>query len=81
MGRLTCREVILNHLDDYLDGTLSPEIVEEFDRHLAICPPCVAYVNTYKRTREFTRRMGSPGMPEEMKARLRELLSARLPAP
>ncbi len=79
MGRLTCREVILNHLDEYLDGTLNPEIVEDFDQHLAVCPPCVAYLNTYKRTRDFTRKMGSSMMSEDMKVRLREFLSARLP--
>ena len=80
MGRLTCRDVILNYLDEYLDRTLSPEIVEDIDRHLARCPPCVAYVNTYKRTQEFTRRMRSSVMSEDMKSRLREFLSARLSA-
>ncbi len=78
MARLTCKELILNHLSEYLDGTLSPEIVEDFERHLAGCPACVAYLNTYKRTQDFTRRMGSPVMSEEMKARLREFLLARL---
>lgn len=78
LARLTCKELILNHLGEYLDGTLSPEIVEDFERHLARCPSCVAYLNTYKRTQEFTRRRGSAVMSEDMKARLREFLLARL---
>ena len=78
LGRVTCREIILNHLDEYLDGTLSPEIVEDLERHLGRCPACVAYLNTYKRTQEFTRRMGSAVLSEETKARLRTLLLARL---
>ncbi len=81
MDYLTCREIILNYLDDYLDGTLDSAILEDFDRHLAVCPPCVAYVNTYKRTRDFTRHIGSSVMSQDVKARLREFLSSRLFAP
>ncbi len=78
MRRLTCKELILDHLGEYLDGTLSSELVQDFERHLRLCPSCVAYLNTYKRTQEFTRRLGSPAMSEEMKGRLREFLLARL---
>lgn len=78
LGRLTCKELILHHLGEYLDGTLSSEIVEDFERHLARCPSCVAYVNTYKRTQDFTRRIGSAVMSEDMKARLREFLMEHL---
>jgi anti-sigma factor (TIGR02949 family) len=78
LRRLTCREVILDHLDDYLDGTLSREVVEEFERHLSVCPPCVAYLNTYRRTRELTRGTGSVDMPERVKANLREFLLEHL---
>lgn len=78
LKRLTCRQVILDHLDDYLDGSLGPEVVGDFERHLAMCPPCVAYLNTYRRTRELTRRAGSDAMSEEVKSRLRDFLLARL---
>jgi len=78
LGRLTCREVILNHLDGYLDGTLGPEVVQDFERHLTTCPPCVAYLNTYKRTRDLTRNTGGGAMSDEMKANLRKFLLARL---
>ncbi len=78
MARLTCKELILDHLSEYLDGTLGSELVQDFERHLGLCPACVAYLNTYKRTQDFTRRMGSAAMSEDMKARLREFLLARL---
>jgi anti-sigma factor RsiW len=78
LARLTCKELILNHLGEYLDGTLGPELVQDFERHLGLCPSCVAYLNTYKRTQDFTRRMGAAAMSEDMKARLREFLLARL---
>ena len=78
MGRLTCREVILEYLDEYVDGTLGPEMVEDFERHLAICPPCVADLNTYRRTRALAGRLGGTAMPGEMKTHLRHYLLARL---
>ena len=74
---LTCRDVI-DLLLDYLDGNLGADRVEQLERHLLDCPPCIAYLNTYKRTRELTGRVARAEMPEEMKARLREFLLRQL---
>lgn len=71
---MTCREAILNYLLDYLDATLTCEAAADLERHLAACKPCVAYLNTYRRTREFTGRTASLSMPGEMKAHLRQFL-------
>jgi anti-sigma factor RsiW len=46
---LPCREIIA-FLADYLDGTLDPAARAEFDRHLAVCPSCVAYLASYAAT-------------------------------
>jgi len=46
---LPCTEII-GFLSDYLDGELPPERKFEFGRHLAVCPSCVAYLETYKET-------------------------------
>jgi anti-sigma factor RsiW len=46
---ITCRELI-DFLMGYLDGELPPEARAEFERHLAICPPCVRYIKTYQET-------------------------------
>ncbi|MCG3122506.1 MAG: hypothetical protein GIKADHBN_00898 [Phycisphaerales bacterium] len=43
----TCREV-LDFLMSYLDEELSPDQRHEFDRHLAVCPSCVNYLESYK---------------------------------
>ena len=74
---VTCRDVI-GMLIDYVEATLSPEIVAAFERHLHDCPPCVAYLNTYRRTLELTGRAIGIDMPEEMKTRLRDLLLGQL---
>ncbi len=74
VARVTCKQFILDFLADYLDAKLSPETVADLERHLAICPPCVAYMNTYKRTRELVGRTVPTEMPQEMKAILRKFL-------
>ncbi len=78
MRQLTCKEVIRDYLADYLDGILSFEAVADLERHLEGCPPCVAYLNTYKKTRELTVRVARVEMPEEMRAILRRFLLERL---
>ena len=75
---MTCKELIEAFLADYLDAALSPEAVADLERHLALCPPCVAYLNTYKRTRELVGRTGPADMPPEMKSVLRTFLLDQL---
>ena len=45
----TCQE-ILDFLGDYVGGELPAAQREEFERHLALCPPCVAYLKSYEQT-------------------------------
>ena len=45
----TCQEII-DFLGDYVSGELPAAQREEFERHLAICPPCVDYLKTYEQT-------------------------------
>ena len=71
--KLTCRDVI-GLLLDYLETALTDELIAAFEEHLRDCPPCQAYLATYRKTREVTGAAGRVEMPGEMKARLRELL-------
>ena len=70
----TCKELILDLLVDYLEQTLNPDVVAGLERHLQVCPPCVAFLNTYVKTRELIGQNQPVAMPEEMKTRLREFL-------
>jgi anti-sigma factor RsiW len=78
LTQVTCRGLILDYLSDYLDELLSPELTVELERHLARCPSCLAYLNTYRRTRELVGETLRVPMPEEMRAILRNFLVARL---
>lgn len=44
---VTCRECA-QLLHDYLDSHLNPEIAQRLEEHLAECPPCVQFLNTYR---------------------------------
>ncbi len=74
MARLTCKAVILDYLAEYLDNSLGPEALADLGRHLANRKACVAYLNTYQRTRELAGRTAPRAMPGEMKAHLRQPL-------
>ena len=44
---MTCRDVI-EFLMDYVSGGLTEAERQVFDEHLAICPPCIAYLKSYQ---------------------------------
>lgn len=46
---ITCRELI-DFIADYLEGELPEAERHEFERHLKVCPSCVAYLESYRRT-------------------------------
>jgi anti-sigma factor RsiW len=50
----TCREVG-TFLLAYLSGELPPAEHRGFERHLAVCPSCVAYLRTYRTTLTLSR--------------------------
>lgn len=77
---LTCENVI-DLLLDFLEGALDPEVVAQLERHLAECPPCVAYLRTYRRTPGLARAAAREPMPDDLKVRLRAFLAERLAPP
>ena len=45
---MTCKECA-DFLLDYIEGNLPPEQAAAFDEHLQLCPPCIDYMESYKR--------------------------------
>jgi anti-sigma factor RsiW len=70
---LECRQ-IAELLGDYFDGSLPRETRELIDFHIDGCPPCVAFINTYKGTMDATRRLPDAPIPPELKNRLLAVL-------
>jgi anti-sigma factor RsiW len=76
---LTCRELV-DFLDDYFDGVLEGPARAAFHRHVAACPSCVAYMNTYRASTRILREAlrDRPGLPEDVPAGLvAAILAAR----
>lgn len=77
---IPCSEV-LEFLWAYVAGELPPERVHEFDRHLAVCPSCIAYLDSYKKTIELSHESFQPGQCEPAEEELPEdLIQAVLAA-
>ncbi len=63
---------------DYLTGELHSDTAAEFEEHLRICPDCVAFMNTYKKTVEVTRSLRCEDIPTEMEKRVRRVLEEKI---
>jgi anti-sigma factor RsiW len=73
----TCKQattLILN----YLMGELDSKTARSFEEHLMICPDCVAFLNTYKKTIQFSKSLQYDEIPNEMKKRIREFLRNKI---
>lgn len=71
--RGTCRETI-ELLDRYVDGTLTREERAHLDAHFEDCPPCGAFLASYRATPKLAREATEFEMPDEVRARLRRFL-------
>lgn len=73
---MNCRQCV-DFLMDYLEGSLPAEEREVFERHLAHCPPCVTYLDTYRQAVQLGKEAycsESCEMPEEL---IKAILAAR----
>jgi anti-sigma factor (TIGR02949 family) len=73
----SCKDSI-HALLDFLDGDMSPEDQRVLEEHLNGCPPCVAFVRSYRATSGLCRRALGAKMPEELAEKLKGFLRAKL---
>lgn len=74
---ITCQQLI-DFIAAYRDGELPPEERAEFDRHLAVCPSCQAYLRTYEQTIALARLAASEPVPDAVPESLvQAILAAR----
>jgi anti-sigma factor RsiW len=70
---ISCRETVESLLD-FLTGELSREHRDRAERHLAECPCCAAFLDSYRTTVLLVRRLPRPSLPVALQRRLRALL-------
>lgn len=75
--KLNCRE-ILDSLSEYIDAELDPSLCEEIESHMAGCSPCVAFLNTLKKTVVLYKHCGDEtGIPSQVSIDLQRFLRER----
>ncbi len=74
---MTCKDAI-ELFSEYLEAAVDADTLAGLEQHLRDCPPCVAYLNTFRRSRELAREASEVEMPPELKRRLRQFLLAHL---
>jgi anti-sigma factor RsiW len=72
----TCREGV-EKLMDYLEGALGSPEREAIDAHVAGCPRCVAFVESYVETPRIWRAATARALSTEGAAALRHVLATR----
>ena len=73
----SCKEItdlVLGYLRDELTALTR----REFEQHLKICPDCVSFLNTYKKTIEVTGAVGPAEMPVMVRSNILQFLRKRL---
>jgi anti-sigma factor RsiW len=76
---ICCKECI-ELLHDYLEGELSPETEASLEEHFIDCPPCIAFVNTYRATTLLCKNtLKSNDIPDTVKVRLKEFVDKNKP--
>jgi anti-sigma factor RsiW len=74
---ITCQQLIA-FIASYRENELTRHQQAEFERHLAVCPSCVAYLKTYEETVLLAKASADDPVPEEIPEPLvKAILEAR----
>ena len=76
---MICCKECLDLLYDYLEGDLDPKVSAGLKEHFEDCPPCIAFLETYKTTTKICRdTLKKVEIPEEVQASLRAFLKEHI---
>lgn len=72
---MNCQD-ILEKICDYIDKDLDPAICKDIEDHIEDCEPCVAFINTIKKTVELFGGAGQepPIIPKPVSINLKSFL-------
>jgi len=76
-GEKTCKEMT-DLVLDYVNDRLTADVKREFKQHLRICPDCVSFLKTYKKTVSVTRSLAPDEIPQRVRKNILEFLRKRL---
>ena len=73
----TCKQ-ITDLVYGYLDDRLTSTVKSDFEQHLRVCPDCVSFLNTYKKTRGITRSLRAEDLPLKVRKNILDFLQRRI---
>jgi anti-sigma factor RsiW len=73
----TCHE-LTELISDYVTGQLKPSLKREFEQHLSICPDCVNFLNSYKKTIAVTGALEPTALPVKVRNNVLEFLRKKM---
>jgi anti-sigma factor RsiW len=76
LSEKNCKQ-LTDLLYDYVNGNLSRNIKRDFQQHLRICPDCVRFLNTYKKTVTVAGTVHAEKIPAKVKDNILEFLRKR----
>jgi hypothetical protein len=76
LPRKTCKE-ITDLISNYLNNSLEARVKRQFEDHLKICPDCVAFLQTFRKTVSGIHSMRAENMPENLRRNILSFLQSR----
>jgi Putative zinc-finger len=73
----TCKQMT-DLVFDYLHDKLSANVRRDFLQHLRICPDCVSFLNTYKKTASEIRSIRPEEIPLKIRNNILKFLRGRM---
>ena len=79
LSKKTCEQIAALVLA-YLNDELSPRRKRDFQQHLKICPDCVNFLRTYKKTIQATGTLYPDEIPSKVRDNIWQFIRRRLRA-
>ena len=76
-GPITCKRLVLHALLDYEQGEMKPADRAELEQHLAACPPCLKFLDSYRATGRALRSLKPREIPPSLAQTVLEFVRAR----
>ena len=72
---MICFKECIDLLYDYFEGSLDQDTTKSLEEHFEDCPPCIAFLNTYKSTTLLCRdTLNQIEIPDEVRHTLQSFL-------
>ncbi len=72
---MICCKECLDMLSEYLDGDLDAKASADLDEHFQDCPPCIAFLNTFKTSTSLCREtLRQVDVPEVVQKKMKEFI-------